>query len=113
MTEQNSNRKFIPSKSEQDHTEFDRIMHEIHPKRIPANFVDKIKLFHKDGKTSIMTKDDIYNTIPVKGQVDWEKIAQNYHDIINMEIYIDMDSLEHTVHKNVHRMFHNAFKKKN
>jgi hypothetical protein len=109
MTEQNPNRKFIPSQGAQDHSEFDRIMHEIHPKKIPAHFVDKIKLFHKDGTTSLMTKDDIYNTI----QVDWEKVAENYHDIVNMEIYIDMSSLENTVHENVHRMFNSAFRKKN
>ena len=60
-----------------------------------------------------MTKDDIYNTIPVRGQVDWEKVAENYHDIVNMEIYIDMSSLENTVHENVHRMFNSAFRKKN
>tara|TARA_B100001287_G_C22569916_1_gene475708 strand:- start:154 stop:492 length:339 start_codon:yes stop_codon:yes gene_type:complete len=108
-----SNRKFIPSNSEQNHDAFNRIMHEIHPKKIPANFVDKIKLFHRDGSTSMLTSDDIYNTIPVKGQVDWDKVAENYHDIVNMEIYIDMDSLEHTVHKNVHRMFKNIFDKKN
>jgi hypothetical protein len=65
MTEQNPNRKFIPSQGADDHAEFDRIMHEIHPKKIPAHFVDKIKLFHKNGRTSLMTKDDIYNTIPV------------------------------------------------
>ena len=113
MTEQNPNRKFIPPQGAQDHTEFDRIMHEIHPKKIPAHFVDKIKLFHKDGTTSLMTKDDIYNTIPVRGQVDWEKVAQNYHDIVNMEIYIDMELLESSVHQNVHRMFNSAFRKKN
>ena len=113
MTQQNPNRKFIPSNSDQNHNEFDRIMHEIHPKKIPAHFVDKIKLFHKDGKTSLMTKDDIYNTIPVRGQVDWEKVAETYHDIVNMEIYIDMTSLEHTVHENVHSLFNYAFKKNN
>jgi len=30
-----------------------------------------------------------------------------------MEIYIDMSSLENTVHQNVHRMFNKSFKKKN
>lgn len=113
MTEQNPNRKFIPSQGAEDHTEFDRIMHEIHPKKIPAHFVDKIKLFHRDGSTSLLTSDDIYNTIPVRGQVDWEKVAENYHDIVNMEIYIDMSSLENTVHENVHRMFNKSFKKNN
>ena len=39
MTEQNPNRKFIPSQGADDHAEFDRIMHEIHPKKIPAHFV--------------------------------------------------------------------------
>lgn len=110
---QDSNRKFIPSRNDRDHKEFDRIMHEIHPKKIPANFVDKIKLFHRDGSTSLMTSDDIYNTIPVHGQVDWDKVAESYHDIVNMEIYIDMESLENAVHQNVHRMFNSTFRKKN
>ena len=70
MSEQ-SNRKFIPSQSEHNHEQFNQIMHEIHPERIPANFVDKIKLFHRDGHTSLMTRDGIYNTVPVYGQVDW------------------------------------------
>ncbi len=46
-------------------------------------------------------------------KVDWEKVAESYHDIVNMEIYIDMELLESSVHQNVHRMFNSAFKKKN
>ena len=72
-----------------------------------------IKVIRKDGKTTTMTRDDIINSVPVTGPVDWDKIAENYHDIVDMEIYIDMEALEYTVHKNVHRMLGKFFKKNN
>ena len=113
--EQNSNRKYLHSKEsgDHDHAEFNKIMHEIAPKEIPAKFVDMIKIIRKDGTVTNMTRDDIVNTVPLAGPVDWESIAGNYHDIRDMEIYIDMDALEYTVHKNVHRMLGKFFKKSN
>ena len=113
--EQHPNRKFKPSKESPDHnnTEFNKIMHEIAPKEIPAKFVDMIKIIRKDGSITTMTREDIVNTVPLAGPVDWEKIAGNYHDIVDMEIYIDMEALEYTVHKNVHRMLGKFFKKSN
>ena len=50
-------------------------MHEIN-QRIPAHFVDKIKLFPEMVEQVSMTKDDIHTLIPAKGQVDWEKLPQ-------------------------------------
>tara|TARA_B100000700_G_scaffold308295_1_gene385792 strand:+ start:284 stop:637 length:354 start_codon:yes stop_codon:yes gene_type:complete len=113
--EQHPNRKFKPSKENEDHdpSEFNRIMHEIAPKQIPSKFVDMIKIIRKDGKITTMTRDDILNSVPVTGPVDWDKVAENYHDIRDMEIYIDMEALEYTVHKNVHRMLGKFFKKSN
>jgi hypothetical protein len=113
--EQNPNRKFLPAKDtpDHDHTEFNRIMHEIAPKEIPSKFVDMIKVIRKDGKVTTMTREDIINSVPVTGPVDWDRVAENYHDIVDMEIYIDMDALEYTVHKNVHRMLGKFFKKNN
>ena len=51
--EQHPNRKFKPSKENEDHdpSEFNRIMHEIAPKQIPSKFVDMIKIIRKDGKS--------------------------------------------------------------
>ena len=37
----------------------------------------------------IFSRDDIINSVPVTGPVDWDKIAENYHDIVDMDIYID------------------------
>ena len=111
--EQHPNRKFKPSSETPDHNhaEFNRIMHEIAPKQIPSKFVDMIKVIRKDGKVTTMTREDIINSVPVTGPVDWDKVAENYHDIVDMEIYIDMEALEYTVHKNVHRMLGKFFKK--
>ena len=64
-------------------------MHEIHPNEIPIRFVDMIKVFRKNGEITTMNKDDLINTVPLNGPVDWDKIASNYHDIVDMEIYID------------------------
>ena len=113
--EQNPNRKFLPASKQDghDHVEFNKIMHEIHPNEIPIKFVEMIKVFRKNGEITTMTKDDLINTVPLNGPVDWDKISSNYHDIIDMEIYIDMEALEYTVHKNVHRMFGKFFKKSN
>ena len=45
MTEQNPNRKFIPSQGADDHAEFDRIMHEIHPKKYQHTLLIRLNCF--------------------------------------------------------------------
>jgi hypothetical protein len=77
--------------------EFGRILSEVITSEIPIQYVSAVTVLFKNGKTSRLTRKDLANPLPLDKNLSWDKVADSFSNVDNVEIHIDLDALEKKV----------------
>ena len=94
--------------------EFDRIMEEIHPMSIPAQFVRQVVVKMKNGQSISLAGDELLQPLPMQENVGWDKLAKRFEQIDDVEVQIDVPGIKQNVVLNVKNIlkahFENQYK---
>lgn len=94
--------------------EFDRIMEEIHPMSIPAQFVRQVVVKMKNGQSISLAGDELLQPLPMQENVGWDKLAKRFDQIDDVEVQIDVPGIKQNVVLNVKNIlkahFENQYK---
>ena len=89
--------------------EFDRLMEEIFPMSIPAQFVKSIIVKMKNGQDIELTGDELLDPLPMAENMGWDKLASHFEQIDDIEVQIDVDGIKESVVMNVQNILSNHF----
>lgn len=89
--------------------EFDRLMEEIFPMSIPAQFVKSIIVKMKNGQDIELTGDELLHPLPMAENMGWDKLASHFEQIDDIEVQIDVDGIKESVVVNVQTILSNHF----
>lgn len=89
--------------------EFDRLMEEIFPMSIPAQFVKSIVVKMKNGQQIELTGDELLHPLPMAENMGWDKLSQHFEQIDDVEVQIDVDGIKQSVVMNVQSILSNHF----
>ena len=97
--------------------EFERIMEEIFPMSIPAQFVKNLVVKLNNGQSVILKGDELLQPLPVSNDLSWDKLVEQFDRIEDIEVFIDMPAIQNNVAFNVKQIlsahFQAQYKKKN
>ena len=82
-------------------SEFDRIMEEISPMSIPANFVKQVVVKMKNGQEISLTGEELLQPLPMVENVGWNELAKRFDAIDDVEVQIDVPAIKQNVVLNV------------
>lgn len=89
--------------------EFDRIMEEIHPMSIPAQFVRQVVVKMKNGQSISLAGDELLQPLPMQENVGWDKLAKRFDQIDDVEVQIDVPGIKQNVVLNVKNILKQHF----
>lgn len=89
--------------------EFDRLMEEILPMSIPAQFVKQIVVKMKNGSQVELTGEELLQPLPMAENLGWDKLAEHFEQIDDVEVQIDVPGIKHNVVMNVQNILKNHF----
>lgn len=92
--------------------EFDRLMEEIFPMSIPAQFVKSIVVKMKNGQEIELHGDELLHPLPMAENMGWDKLASHFEQIDDVEVQIDVPSIKESVVVNVQNILKNHFKER-
>mgnify|MGYP006159961659 FL=1 len=89
---------------------FGRFLSEVVASEIPIQYVSAVTVLFKNGKTSRLTRKDLASPLPLEKNLSWDKVAESFANVDNVEIHIDLDALEKQVTKKTGNLFKKYFK---
>jgi hypothetical protein len=89
--------------------EFDRLMEEIFPMSIPAEFVKSIVVKMKNGQQIELTGDELLQPLPMAENLGWDQLSKHFEQIDDVEVQIDVPAIKHSVVVNVQDILKNHF----
>lgn len=89
--------------------EFDRLMEEIIPMSIPANFVKKVKVTLKTGPIIELTGPELLHPLPMMENLGWDKLSKKFENIEDVEVMIDVPAIKQNVVMNVKNILSRHF----
>lgn len=89
--------------------EFDRLMEEIFPMSIPAQFVKSIVVKMKNGQSINLTGEELLHPLPMAESMGWDKLASHFEQIDDIEVQIDVDGIRESVVMNVQNILNSHF----
>jgi len=97
--------------------EFDRLMEEIFPMSIPAQFVKSIVVKMNNGQEISLSGDELLHPLPMAENMGWDRLSKHFEQIDDVEVQIDVDGIKQSVVMNVQNIlsahFKNTLDKKN
>ena len=90
--------------------EFSKIMEEIFPVSIPAQFVKEIVVKFGDGKEVILSGEELSHPVPVAEGMNWDRLKNQFDKIVDIDVLIDIPAIQHNVSQNVKKILDNHFK---
>jgi hypothetical protein len=93
-------------------SEFERIMEEIFPVSIPAQFVKSLVVKLKNGGTVVLKGDELLQPLPISNDLSWDKLVEQFDSIEDIEVFIDMPAIQNNVAFNVKQILSAHFKDK-
>lgn len=96
--------------------EFERLMEEVLPLSIPNSFVKELVVTLSNGKKVTLSGEELLMPLPMSGGVTWNKLAEQFEKISDVEVLIDIPAIQESVVRNVKNLlaahFEDQFKKK-
>jgi len=89
---------------------FGRFLSEVVASEIPIQYVSAVTVLFKNGKTTRLTREDLASPLPLEKNLSWDKVAESFANVDNVEIHIDLDALEKQVKKKTGSLFKKYFK---
>jgi hypothetical protein len=89
---------------------FGRFLSEVVASEIPIQYVSAVTVLFKNGKTTRLTRKDLASPLPLEKNLSWDKVAESFANVDNVEIHIDLDALEKQVKKKTGFLFKKYFK---
>ena len=89
---------------------FGRFLSEVVASEIPIQYVSAVTVLFKNGKTTRLTRKDLASPLPLEKNLSWDKVAESFANVDNVEIHIDLDALEKQVKKKTGSLFKKYFK---
>jgi hypothetical protein len=93
-----------------DKKDFGRFLSEVITSEIPIQYVSAVTVLFKNGKTSRLTRKDLSSPLPLEKNLSWDKVADSFSNVENVEIHIDLDALEEKVTAKASTLFKKHFK---
>jgi hypothetical protein len=91
--------------------EFDRIMEEIDPSSIPTKYLKSVRIIFHNGKEIELAGDEIINPSPLREDFSWEMIANQFKQVRDVNILIDVEKFQNDVYLNSDAILSKHFKK--
>lgn len=91
--------------------EFDRIMEEIFPISVPAQFVKSIVVKMKNGGAIELTGEELLHPLPMVENLGWDKLVNQFEQIEDVEVQIDVPGIKQSVVMNVQNILKQHFDK--
>lgn len=89
--------------------EFDRLMEEIFPMSIPAEFVKSIVVTMKNGQEIELHGEELLHPLPMAENLSWDKLSSHFEQIDDVEVQIDVPAIKESVVINVQNILKNHF----
>lgn len=89
---------------------FGRFLSEVVASEIPIQYVSAVTVLFKNGKTTRLTRKDLASPLPLEKNLSWDKVAESFANVDNVEIHIDLDALEKQVKTKTGSLFKKYFK---
>lgn len=90
--------------------DFGRFLSEVIASEIPIQFVSAVTVIFKNGKKSRLTREDLASPLPLEKNLNWNKVAEGFANVDNVEIHIDLEALEQRVSTKTDSLFEKYFK---
>ena len=87
-----------------------RFLSEVVASEIPIQYVSAVTVLFKNGKTTRLTRKDLASPLPLEKNLSWDKVAESFANVDNVEIHIDLDALEKQVKTKTGSLFKKYFK---
>ena len=89
--------------------DFGKFLSEVVASEIPIQYVSAVTVLFKNGKKSRLTRQDLATPLPLERKLSWDKVAESFVDVENVEIHIDLEALEKQVSKKTKSLFRKHF----
>jgi len=89
--------------------EFDRVMEEVFPVSIPANFIKSISVKLANGSQVVLKGEELINPLPVANDFSWDKLVERFESIEDIQVFIDMPAIRENVVMNVKKILEQHF----
>jgi hypothetical protein len=93
-------------------SEFERIMEEIFPVSIPAQFVKSLVVKLNNGHSVVLKGEELLQPLPISNDLSWDKLVEQFDQIEDIEVFIDMPAIQNNVSYNVKQILSAHFKDK-
>ena len=92
---------------------FGRFLSEVIASEIPIQFVSAVPVIFKNGKKSRLTREELALPLPLEKNLNWNKVSEGFANVANVEIHIDLESLEQKVSTKTDSLFEKYFEDDN
>lgn len=89
--------------------EFDRIMEEIEPSSIPTQYLKSVAVTFITGKEIEISGEELLNPLPVASNFSWEQVVQQFKQISDVSIIIDVEKFQNHVYTNSNEILSTHF----
>lgn len=90
--------------------DFGRFLGEVIASEIPIQYVSAVTVIFKNGKKSRLTRKDLASPLPLEKNLSWDKVADSFSNVDNVEIHIDLEAVETKVTEKATKLFEKHFR---
>lgn len=80
---------------------FDRIVNEIDANEIPADYIERIVVYYKNGTVIELSGEEISHPVPVNQQGTWDDVEEYFNQMREVKIFVNTGKLEKDINEKV------------